>query len=807
MNGYSQVTSLTVNNPNRGYLSTQISSEDKKNIENLKVTGQINNNDLKFIGTLMESYKLHGIIDLEDVIVIGDTEANDNRITQGYFKGTAKHIKLPKSLVYANNCLDDLTLVDTVTIGGEAMPTIHGRLSSSYSSKKGFIKHVIVREGVREIGSGYLQHNNVGQSILESVQLPSTLKKIGSQSFYNCNTITSINLPDSITEIDIEAFRNVAYFADTVWIPKNLLTFNPLSFCHSENKRTAPYKNQVVYIPESVTTIGNIDHFSATDGDRVIWHVDNVNPPTFESIGGVNYGYHVNKLNAITVYVPKSSVEIYQTHPYWKYTNIIAEPIQIQSISLDCKEKQMLKGKTDYLYATIEPTDADDPTVIWKSSDPSIVTVKDGSLTAQQTGSAYIFATSKTNPSVKDSCLVTVSQPVKTVKLNNNALSIYIEEGGQLIATITPSDADNKTIKWTSVDTSIATVDDSGNVTGIKAGETWIKAISEDNSEACDSCKVTVLQPVTGITLDKTECTMAEIGQSEQLEATVLPEDANNKTVNWKSSDESVCYVSNGKLVATGYGTCIIIATTEEGGFMATCKVTVQEPIVITVTSVSVNKQELTLKVGEEEQLSASVSPANAENKTLMWLSSDETIATVDSEGNVTALQTGETWIKAISEGNAEVSDSCLVSVRQPATGIMLSPEECTLSGIGSTAQLTVLFQPENASNQNVTWKSLNEKICTVTDGTVTAVGKGTSVVIATSEDGGFMAYCTVIVEEAAAIQGDVNQDGKVDISDIVAIINTIAGDTTYRNTANVNNDSNIDISDIVAVINIIAVQ
>ena len=382
-----------------------------------------------------------------------------------------------------------------------------------------------------------------------------------------------------------------------------------------------------------------------------------------------------------------------------------------------------------------------------------------------------------------------------------------VDKSQQLNVTISPSDADNKTILWSSADASIATVDETGNVTACKAGETWIKAVSADNPEACDSCKVAVLQPVTGISLDKTDYTMKEIGESVQLEVTVLPEDANNKNVVWKSSDEKVCFVSNGKVVAVGYGTCVIIATTEEGGFMATCKVTVQEPIVITVTTVSMEKHELTLNVGAAEKVNVVVSPANAENKTLAWMSTDETVATVDSEGSVTALQTGETWIKAISEGNAEASDSCLVSVRQPATGIMLSPEECTLSGIGSTAQLTVLFQPENASNQNVTWKSLNEKICTVTDGTVTAVGKGTSVVIATSEDGGFMAYCTITVEEAAAIQGDVNQDGKVDISDIVAIINTIAGDTTYRNTANVNNDSNIDISDIVAVINIIAGQ
>ena len=724
VNTFSQVTSLTVYNELRGSLSSQISAADKKTIENLRVIGQINYTDLKFIGSLMGSYKLHGIIDLEDVIFIGDTEANDNKIGQGYFKGTAKHIKLPKKLVSASHCLDAISIVDTVTIGGEAMPkVVSGCFFSDGLTKNQKIRNLVIREGVKEIDSNFLSSNYPKNSILVSVELPSSLEIIGNAAFRNCHNLININLPDNINSIGPTAFYYVPAFADTVRLPSKLQIFYPQSFYYSLDGVNRPYKNQVVYIPESVTEIYDPADMSMKKGDRVVWHVDNTTPPAFKDVNIVDG--NIDKLNAITAYVPKSSVNIYKNHTQWKYTNIIAEPVSVQSVTLDRRSIKMNKGNSDYLQVTVTPSDADDLTVSWYSSNPSVVTVSQyGEINALQSGNAYIYVMAKSNNTVKDSCQISVCQPVTSIRLDQKMFSLKAGDAYLLNAIISPSDADNKTVTWTSADTSIATVDESGNVTALKAGETWIKAISEDNPEACDSCKVTVLQPVAGITLDKSECILSEIGQSEQLEATILPDDANNKNVSWKSSDETVCYVSNGKLVATGYGTCIIIATTEEGGFMATCKVTVQ-------------KQEVIVQV----------------------------------------------------------------------EGITITPAECVINGIGQSVQLTAILKPDNATNRNVTWKSLNEHICTVAeDGTVVAVGKGTSVVIATSEDGNFVAYSTITVtEESPIVVGDVNRDGKVDISDIVAIINTIAGNSTYKDTANVNNDTAIDISDIVTVINIIA--
>ena len=113
----------------------------------------------------------------------------------------------------------------------------------------------------------------------------------------------------------------------------------------------------------------------------------------------------------------------------------------------------------------------------------------------------------------------------------------------------------------------------------LKAGEVWISAVSDDNPNAKASCKVTIVQPVAGVTISNENCKMTRIGENVKLEATVLPEDATNKNITWKSSNETVCNVINGIVIAVGYGTSVVTVTTEDGGFIAYCIVTVEQPV------------------------------------------------------------------------------------------------------------------------------------------------------------------------------------------------------------------------------------
>ncbi len=803
VNSFAQATSLIVDCQNPGWLSNMITYEQQQSIVNLTVTGYINGTDIKFIRELNKNLRLRGVLNLENANIVSGGNSyyssytsKTNKLT-GYsfaYLDSIQKIILPNSLTgFEGGCQFLQTYVDTLVINGSMNEL---RIGDGMNNLFWKTRCIYFPEGLKTIDIGYLFHSYSGLKNIE-LFLPSTLEYVtGKNSSQNIIIHCSSTSPEEITS-------SYSFFeGGIIYVPKGTTEkyknsiFRKLTIIEDIPVERIEYQNKTasVYVADSIKVEAAVYPSDALR-QEITYEVSDSNIISVSETGTVTgkafgqayvYAFSYNK-----EYKDSCLVSVFE------HTTGVTIP----------KKDTLKVGGTKELVATTLPQGTSDNKIVYTSKNPAIASVdENGVIRGLSKGNVEIVATS-VDGNFSATCIVSVLLGVESLKIDNKNVELIVDKSQQLNVSFTPSDADNKTVIWSSADASIATVDESGNVTGVKAGETRIKAISADNPEVCDSCKVTVLQPVTGITLDKTDYTIKEIGESVQLEATVLPRDANNKNVMWKSSDDKVCFVSNGKVVAVGYGTCVIIATTEEGGFMATCKVTVQEPIVITVTTVSMEKHELTLNVGAAEKLNVAVSPANAENKTLAWLSTDETVATVDSEGNVTALQTGETWIKAISEGNAEASDSCLVIIRQPATGIMISPEECTLSGIGSTAQLNVLFQPENASNQNVTWKSLNEKICTVTDGTVTAVGKGTSVVIATSEDGGFMAYCTITIVEAAAIQGDVNQDGKVDISDIVAIINTIAGDTTYRNTANVNNDSNIDISDIVAVINIIAGQ
>ncbi len=242
---------------------------------------------------------------------------------------------------------------------------------------------------------------------------------------------------------------------------------------------------------------------------------------------------------------------------------------------------------------------------------------------------------------------------VGEVKLDKTALTLTIGEEQSLTATVLPEDAQDKTVAWSSSDTKIATVNDAGLVTAVAPGSATIKVTAGGKSA---TCTVTV-EPITveSVTLDRTELTLKR-GETETLTATVLPEDAQDKTVAWSSSDERIATVSDAGLVtAVAAGPATI--TARAGGRSATCAVTVEA---IAVESVTLDKTELTLKRGETETLTATVLPEDAQDKTVAWSSSDERIATVSDAGLVTAVAAGPATITARAGGK---SATCAVVV------------------------------------------------------------------------------------------------------------------------------------------------
>lgn len=238
------------------------------------------------------------------------------------------------------------------------------------------------------------------------------------------------------------------------------------------------------------------------------------------------------------------------------------------SIKLDTSSLNLTVGESSTLKAITDPTEASSG-VIWTSSNTNVATVSNGSVQAVGKGIATI--TAKTSNGKTATCTVTVSVAVTGISLNNNTLKMNKGETSVLTATITPSDAGNKTITWTSSNNAVATVSN-GEITAKSAGTTTITAKTNNGKTA--TCVVTVVVPESEVTLNKTAVIMTE-GKSVTITATVLPSDATDKTVTWKSSDQNIATVSDGKITAKHEGTAVITVTSSSGK-TATCKIIVK---------------------------------------------------------------------------------------------------------------------------------------------------------------------------------------------------------------------------------------
>lgn len=257
---------------------------------------------------------------------------------------------------------------------------------------------------------------------------------------------------------------------------------------------------------------------------------------------------------------------------------------------------------------------------------------------------------------------------------------------------------------------------------------------------------------VTEVGLNKTSTTLIE-GETETLVATVMPENATDKSVVWESSNKSAAAVSQeGLVTAVGEGKATITVKTNDGGFSASCEVTVNKKV-IAVTGVKLSAASMTLREGEKGTLTATVEPANATNKNVEWWTSDLDVVSVistsgGSNGYVEARKAGKAMVTVKTE-DGEFSASCEITVEKkevPVTGISIEPSSLKLPA-GDTYSLIPHVQPSDATNQNIKWLSTNESVATVNaEGKVTAVAAGSAEIRAMLE--GKFATCPVEVDD-----------------------------------------------------------
>ncbi len=255
---------------------------------------------------------------------------------------------------------------------------------------------------------------------------------------------------------------------------------------------------------------------------------------------------------------------------------------------------------------------------------------------------------------------------VTGVLLDQSSASLYRGNSLQLTATVAPANATNQKLNWSSSNPAVATVSATGVVTAVAAGSATISAASQADSSKSATCYVTVSQQmiaVTGISLSRTSLTLVE-GSEKSLSATVLPANATDPQVTWRSSDTAVAKVDQkGLITAIGAGSAKITATA--GDYSAVCQLTVSLDGAA-VTGVSLNRTALQLTRGATFQLNADCSPENAANTQVYWSSSTPGVVSVDTNGLITAKNNGSAVI-SVSTDDGGFTASCQVTVGDTA--------------------------------------------------------------------------------------------------------------------------------------------
>lgn len=420
----------------------------------------------------------------------------------------------------------------------------------------------------------------------------------------------------------------------------------------------------------------------------------------------------------------------------------------VTGISLDPREFTLETiGSSFTIKPVISPEDASDLGVVWESADTKVVSVaSDGTVTAIGPGTTTVTATTN-DGSFTSNCVVSVKSPAQHVSLDKTSLKLLEGESGKLTATVYPLNSTQKTLTWVSDHPDVASVDNEGNVTARKAGAATITVKVAEKVTAV--CKVTVISRVTGISMSETTVELKP-GEKHQLEATVLPQNASNAEVTWYSDKESVAKVSQSGLVsAVSTGEATIHVVTSDGGKMATCLVKVGTP----VKGITLSISSKTLYVGDPSlDISATLTPANATDKSLEWSSSDPEVASIAPGAALHAvikpLKPGKTTITATTKDGGFKAD-CEVTVKRHVSGVSLSKSSLNLY-VGETESLAATVAPEDASDKTVAWSSDNSAVASVSNGKVTANKPGTAVIKVVTNDLSKEAACTVTVKRHA---------------------------------------------------------
>ena len=585
--------------------------------------------------------------------------------------------------------------------------TYKGSYSDSYDDE--YVGDIVIPSSVSYNGATY-SVTSIGYwafsycTSLTSIEIPNSVTSIGERAFYCCVSLTSIEIPNSVTSIGNYAFASCTSLK-SIEIPNSVTSIGNVAFesCRSLTS---------IEIPNSVTSIGDYAFASCTS-------LTSIEIPN--SVTSIE-DYAFCDCTSLTSIEISNSVTSIREGAFSYCTSLTSIEIPNSVTSIRGSAFSGCSSLTKITCLATTPPAIKSGTFSNYSAD---LYVPSGCKSAYQSANYW------KNFNIKE--IITLST---SIALNKTSASLKATETLTLVATVLPDNATNKSVTWKSSNEAVATVDANGKVMAVAVGEATITATTVDGSNLSASCKVTAVSSLAqSITLDKTEVSL-EVTETAALVATVLPETTSNKSVEWKSSNKAVATVNNkGEVTAIAVGEATITATTADGSNLsASCTVTVVPTL---AESIALDKTEISLEATETATLVATVLPNLTTDKSVEWSSSDESVAVVDENGEVTAISIGEAVITATTADGSNLSASCKVSVIPTlAVSIELDKTEASVEE-KSELQLTATILPEHTTNKEVAWSSSDKWVASVDNtGLVTMYSAGEVVITATTTDG-----------------------------------------------------------------------
>ena len=520
------------------------------------------------------------------------------------------------------------------------------------------------------------------------------------------------------------------------------------------NAASVPTENKTLEVGATATLSVTPDSATPTDANRITWESNDSKIVTVTADDGAQAATATIKAlkagNAVIT--AKKGGEEYKK---WNVTVTAATPTTTISIS---PASITLEAGGDALTLTAAVT-PDGKKVIWTQAagDKLIISPSDGLATTATvaakegaTGTTTVTATVE-GESVSTNCQVTIIAkgtlvPVDKVTVSPKTKAMVVGEKANLQAIVSPSDATNRTVTWTSNAPAVVAVDAaSGEVEAKAAGTATITATTADGNKTA-TCTVTVTAaatnvPVTGLSMSKT--LVVGKNATRALKATVAPATATNKNVTWVSSNKTIATVdARGNVKGIRKGTAVITATSSSNpNVKATCTVT--------VTEVVLSKTALTMEFGQSSTaLRATLSNTRLDSL-VAWKTSNATVVRVDARtGKLTALNKAG-WANITITTKAGATAVCRVTVKAPTVkSVTLNVKKLTM-GVKESYKLNATVNPANAVNKKVTWTSDKPKVVKVKNGKLTALKAGKAKITVTSQaDKSKKATITVTVKK-----------------------------------------------------------